>query len=73
MQQAKKPLIMATVYRISALPPFKRKGKAPGGMVKAFGEASMTDNGLNLESRRRQFAFGQVRDAVSRGKQQIES
>ncbi|CDZ83229.1 intimin-like protein [Citrobacter koseri] len=34
-------------------------------MVKAFGEASMTDNGLDTGGQARQFAFGQVRDAVS--------
>ncbi|SQB40043.1 intimin-like protein [Citrobacter koseri] len=34
-------------------------------MVKAFGEASMTDNGLDTGEQARQFAFGQVRDAVS--------
>ena len=34
-------------------------------MVKAFGEASMTDNGLDTGEQARQFAFGQVLDAVS--------
>lgn len=34
-------------------------------MVKAFGEASMTDNGLDTGEQARQFAFGQMRDAVS--------
>ncbi|WP_343646217.1 YchO/YchP family invasin [Enterobacter sp.] len=34
-------------------------------MAKAFGEASMTDNGLTTGEQARQFAFGQVRDAVS--------
>lgn len=34
-------------------------------MVKSFGEASMTDNGLDTGEQARQFAFGQVRDAVS--------
>jgi hypothetical protein len=29
-------------------------------MAKAFGEASMTDNGLTTEEQARQFAFGQV-------------
>ena len=34
-------------------------------MAKAFGEASMTDNGLTAGQQARQFAFGKVRDAVS--------
>ncbi|MDA8479268.1 YchO/YchP family invasin [Citrobacter sp. Awk 4] len=34
-------------------------------MVKAFGEASMTDNGLDTGEQARQFALGQVRDVVS--------
>lgn len=34
-------------------------------MAKAFGEASMTDNGLTTGEQARQFAFGKVRDAVS--------
>ncbi|EGT4252775.1 YchO/YchP family invasin [Citrobacter amalonaticus] len=34
-------------------------------MVKAFGEASMNDNGLDTGEQAKQFAFGQVRDAVS--------
>lgn len=34
-------------------------------MVKAFGEASMTDNGLDTGEQAKQFAFGQVRDRVS--------
>ncbi len=34
-------------------------------MVKAFGEASMTDNGLTAGEQARQFAFGQLRDVVS--------
>lgn len=34
-------------------------------MAKAFGEASMVDNGLNTGEQAKQFAFGQVRDAVS--------
>ncbi|MCU6668980.1 YchO/YchP family invasin [Enterobacteriaceae bacterium H4N4] len=34
-------------------------------MAKAFGEASQVDNGLTAEEQARQFAFGQVRDAVS--------
>ncbi len=43
-------------------------------MAKAFGEASMTDNGLTAGEQARQFAFGQVRDAVSgEVNQQIES
>lgn len=43
-------------------------------MAKAFGEASMTDNGLTTGEQARQFAFGQVRDAVSgEVNQQIES
>ncbi|AVY98763.1 invasin [Lelliottia sp. WB101] len=43
-------------------------------MAKAFGEASMTDNGLTTGEQARQFAFGQVRDVVSgEVNQQIES
>ena len=43
-------------------------------MAKAFGEASMTDNGMTTGEQARQFAFGQVRDAVSgEVNQQIES
>lgn len=43
-------------------------------MAKAFGEASMTDNGLTTEEQARLFAFGQVRDVVSEQvNQQIES
>lgn len=43
-------------------------------MVKAFGEASMTDNGLDTGEQAKQFAFGQVRDAVSEQvNQQLES
>ncbi|MGG5837003.1 YchO/YchP family invasin [Huaxiibacter chinensis] len=43
-------------------------------MAKAFGEASMTDNGLTTGEQARQFAFGQVRDALSgEVNQQIES
>ena len=43
-------------------------------MAKAFGEASMTDNGLTTEEQARQFALGQVRDAVSQEvNQHIES
>ncbi len=43
-------------------------------MAKAFGEASMTDNGLTTEEQARLFAFGKVRDAVSQQvNQQIES
>lgn len=34
-------------------------------MAKAFGEASMIDNGLTTGEQARQFAFGQVRDALS--------
>ncbi len=34
-------------------------------MAKAFGEASMTDNGLTTGQQARQFAFGQVRDVLS--------
>ncbi|MEG2042078.1 MAG: inverse autotransporter invasin YchO, partial [Hafnia sp.] len=34
-------------------------------MVKAFGEASMIDNGLDTGEQAKQFAFGQVRDTVS--------
>ncbi len=34
-------------------------------MAKAFGEASMTDNGLTTGQQARQFAFGQLRDVVS--------
>ncbi|EPJ7183545.1 YchO/YchP family invasin [Citrobacter amalonaticus] len=43
-------------------------------MVKAFGEASMIDNGLDTGEQAKQFAFGQVRDAVSEQvNQQLES
>ncbi|ATG01392.1 protein YchO [Lelliottia amnigena] len=43
-------------------------------MAKAFGEASMTDNGLTTSEQARQFAFGKVRDAVSgEVNEQIES
>lgn len=43
-------------------------------MVKAFGEASMTDNGLDTGEQAKQFAFGQVRDTVSEQvNQQLES
>ncbi|POT59223.1 invasin [Citrobacter amalonaticus] len=43
-------------------------------MVKAFGEASMTDNGLDTGEQAKQFAFGKVRDAVSAEvNQQLES
>jgi len=43
-------------------------------MAKAFGEASMTDNGLTTEEQARQFALGQVREAVSQEvNQHIES
>ncbi|HFZ8993211.1 TPA: YchO/YchP family invasin [Citrobacter freundii] len=43
-------------------------------MVKAFGEASMTDNGLDAGEQARQFAFGQVRDALSQHvNKQLES
>ncbi|MGG7446719.1 YchO/YchP family invasin [Kosakonia oryzendophytica] len=34
-------------------------------MAKAFGEASMTDNGLTTGEQARQFAFGQIRDVVN--------
>lgn len=34
-------------------------------MAKAFGEASMTDNGLTPGEQARQFALGKVRDAIS--------
>ena len=34
-------------------------------MVKAFGEASMTDNGLDTGEQAKQFAFGQVRDKAA--------
>ncbi|MGP3591720.1 YchO/YchP family invasin [Vagococcus sp. WN89Y] len=34
-------------------------------MAKAFGEASMVDNGLTAGEQARQFAFGQLRDVVS--------
>lgn len=34
-------------------------------MVKAFGEASMTDNGLDAGEQAKQFAFERVRDALS--------
>ncbi|MBJ8887792.1 YchO/YchP family invasin [Citrobacter sp. FDAARGOS_156] len=43
-------------------------------MVKAFGEASMVDNGLDTGEQAKQFAFGQVRDTVSEQvNQQLES
>lgn len=43
-------------------------------MVKAFGEASMTDDGLDTGEQAKQFAFGQVRDTVSEQvNQQLES
>ena len=43
-------------------------------MAKAFGEASMTDNGLTAGQQARQFAFGKVRDVVSgEVNEQIES
>lgn len=43
-------------------------------MAKAFGEASMTDNGLDTGAQARQFAFGQLRDVVSdEVNQQVES
>lgn len=43
-------------------------------MAKAFGEASMTDNGLTTSEQARQFAFGKMRDAVSgEVNEQIES
>ncbi|WP_342325534.1 YchO/YchP family invasin [Kosakonia sp. BYX6] len=43
-------------------------------MAKAFGEASMTDNGLTTGEQARQFAFGQIRDVVSdEVNQQVES
>ena len=43
-------------------------------MAKAFGEASMIDNGLTTEEQARLFALGQVRDAVSQEvNQHIES
>lgn len=43
-------------------------------MAKAFGEASMTDNGLTPGEQARQFAFGQLRDVVSdEVNQQVES
>jgi hypothetical protein len=43
-------------------------------MAKAFGEASMTDNGLDAGAQARQFAFGQLRDVVSdEVNQQVES
>ncbi|MBA4712407.1 MULTISPECIES: YchO/YchP family invasin [Citrobacter] len=43
-------------------------------VVKAFGEASMVDNGLDTGEQAKQFAFGQVRDTVSEQvNQQLES
>lgn len=43
-------------------------------MAKAFGEASMTDNGLTTGEQAKQFALGQVRDVVSgEVNEQIES
>ena len=43
-------------------------------MAKAFGEASMNDSNLTTGEQARQFAFGQVRDAVSgEVNQQIKS
>ncbi len=48
--------------------------KHPAEMAKAFGEASMIDNGLTAGQQARQFAFGKVRDAVSgEVNEQIES
>jgi hypothetical protein len=44
------------------------------GMLKAFGEASMSDSPLPAGERARQFAFGRVRDALSsRLSQRLES
>ncbi|HBU8848639.1 YchO/YchP family invasin [Citrobacter sedlakii] len=43
-------------------------------MMKAFGEASMTDNGLDAGEQAKQFAFEQVRDALSEQvNQQLET
>ncbi len=54
--------------------PTGRGGKTPGEMAESLREASMTDNGLTTGEQARQFAFGQVRDAVSgEVNQQIES
>nr|WP_317978182.1 YchO/YchP family invasin [Tenebrionicola larvae] len=39
--------------------------KAIASMVKTFGEASMTDNGLSTVEQARQFAFSQLRDVVA--------
>lgn len=54
--------------------PTSEREKHIAEMAKAFGEASMVDNGLTTGEQARQFAFGQVRDAVSgEVNQQIES
>ena len=45
--------------------PSSAREKHLAEMAKAFGEASMTDNGLTTGEQARQFAFGQVRDALS--------
>eukprot|EP00102_Acyrthosiphon_pisum_P027227 XP_016664437.1 PREDICTED: uncharacterized protein YchO-like [Acyrthosiphon pisum] len=54
--------------------PSSAREKHLAEMAKAFGEASMTDNGLTTGEQARQFAFGQVRDALSgEVNQQIET
>lgn len=58
---------MGIVCPISAQRRQRAKGrKHLAEMAKAFGEASMTDNGLTTGEQARQFAFGQVRDAVAK-------
>ena len=67
-------IIMGIVCPISAWRRQRGEGKSLAEMAKAFGEASATDNGLTTGEQARQFAFGQVRDAVSgEVNQQIES
>ncbi|WP_253377447.1 YchO/YchP family invasin [unidentified bacterial endosymbiont] len=45
--------------------PSSQNEKHLAEMAKAFGEASMTNNGLTTGEQARQFAFGQVREVVS--------
>lgn len=76
MQQAKNPFDNNGdgLPDLGLAHPSAEREKHLAEMVKAFGEASMTDNGLNTGEQARQFAFGQVRDAVSgEVNQQIES
>lgn len=42
-------------------------------MVKAFGEASMTDNGLDTGEQAKQFAFGRARQGQRTGESATES